>query len=570
MPGLTRWLSCILCACLLLMLAGAAGAQQVRTPAEAAVATAHPLATRAAIEILEAGGNAFDAAVAASAALAVVEPYGSGIGGGGFYLLHRASDGYQVMLDARETAPARARQSHYLRDGELDRDLSLNSAYAAGIPGTPAALEHLAQRFGKLSLAEALAPAIRYARDGFEVNDRYRMLAGFRHEQLRRHARTAALFLKDNDVPPLGHLIVQADLARTLEIIAEHGAKGFYLGELGTRLVEAVAEAGGVWDRNDLSGYRVIEREPIITHYHDMRVVSASPPSSGGIVVGQALQILEQFDLNRLDSVTRKHLIAEALRYAYRDRAAYLGDPDFVQIPVQRLLDADYMAGLADKIRLDRATPSASLGVDFHQGGMGGDTTHFSILDGEGNRVAATLSINYPFGTGIIAGDTGVLLNNELDDFALKPRTPNVYGLVGDEANKLEPGKRPLSSMTPTFLETGDKVAILGTPGGSRIISMVLLAALEFQRGGLPRDWVAAPRFHHQFLPDEIQHEPGALGVAEQAGLQQLGHALNDIGRQYGDMQAILWHRPTNLVFAASDPRGEGSAETLRLQQRGN
>lgn len=555
--------------CGLLFVMAAPVSAQSRAPEQAAVASAHPLATQAGIEILEAGGNAFDAAVAVTATLAVVEPYGSGIGGGGFYLLHQARDGRQIMLDARETAPADARQTHYLRQGELDRDLSLNSAYAAGIPGTPAALEHLAKHYGKLPLAQTLAPAIRHAREGFEANDRYRMLAGFRLEQLRTQPQAAAIFLKDNEVPPPGHRIVQSDLATTLEIIADQGAAGFYLGELGERLVRAVADVGGVWSRNDLVGYRVIEREPIVIRYRNMRMVSASPPSSGGIVAGQALQILEQFDLDRFDSVTRKHVIVEALRQAYRDRAAYLGDPDFIQIPVQRLLDHEYTAGLADKIQLDSATPSTSLGVDFHQSGLGGDTTHFSILDGEGNRVAATLSINYPFGTGIVAGDTGILLNNELDDFALKPRTPNVYGLIGDEANKLEPGKRPLSSMTPTFLETDDKIAILGTPGGSRIISMVLLAALEFYRGGLPRDWVAAARFHHQFLPDEIQHEPGALSAYEQAGLQYLGHTLKDIGRQYGDMQAILWHKPTNLVFAASDPRGEGSVEILQIREAG-
>ncbi|MEX2515322.1 MAG: gamma-glutamyltransferase [Gammaproteobacteria bacterium] len=532
------------------------------SPAEAAIASAQPLATAVGINILAAGGNAFDAAIAVTATLAVVEPYSSGIGGGGFYLLHRARDNHQIMLDARETAPRLTRQRDFLDTaGNLDRNISINSALAAGIPGIPAALEHLASRYGRLPLQTTLAPAIEYAREGFPVTERYRRLAGYRLEVLRRDPETAKVFLHNNDIPPPGHVIKQPALAATLMTIADQGAAGFYQGKLADRLAQSVTLAGGHWTREDLLEYRVIERAPIVTQYHNIRIVSAPPPSSGGIVMGQALNILEQFDLSGLDSVGRKHLVVEAMKRAYRDRAVYLGDSDFVDVPVTRLLDKRYAEGLALGIDPQRATPSAELPPGEASVGIGEDTTHFSILDRDGNRVAATLSINLPFGTGILAGDTGVLLNNELDDFALKPSAPNAYGLVGDEANKIEPGKRPLSSMTPTFLETADKVAILGTPGGSRIISMVMLGALEFANGGLPREWVATPRYHHQYLPDVIQHEPAALTAAEQSGLKSLGHELSDIGRMYGNMQAILWHKPTNLVFAASDPRGEGSAE---------
>lgn len=529
-------------------------------PAEAAIASAHPLATRAGVEILEAGGNAFDAAVAVTAALAVVEPYSSGLGGGGFYLLHQARDGRQMMLDARETAPLLARQSDYLdAGGELDRELSINSIHAAGIPGIPAALDKLARDYGQLSLKQTLAPAIRYAREGYLVGETYRKLAEYRFEVLRRHPETAAIFLDEGKVPGAGFRLRQPALADTLEAIAERGRHPFYQGRIAKRLIKAVTAKGGKWLAKDLATYEVRERRPIVSHYHDIRVVSAPPPSSGGIVLGQALNILEQFDLDGMDPVTRTHVIVEAMRRAYRDRAAYLGDSDFVHVPVQRLLDPDYAAGLANTIDLDQATDSDTMPPFGAQANAGMDTTHFSIIDTEGNRVAATLSINLPFGNGMVAGDTGVLLNNELDDFALQPMEPNAYGLVGGEANAIRPGKRPLSSMTPTFLETDDKVAILGTPGGSRIISMVLLGTLGFADGTLPSRWVLQPRYHHQYLPDVIQHEPEAIPSSLMNGLRRLGHHFKDVGREYGDMQAILWHKPTNTVFAASDPRGEGA-----------
>jgi len=290
-----------------------------------------------------------------------------------------------------------------------------------------------------------------------------------------------------------------------------------------------------------------------------MTVVSAAPPSSGGVVLLTMLHILQQFDLGRLSEADRIHLLVEAMRRAYRDRAQYLGDPDFVSMPLRRLLSPDYAAGLAAGIRLDRATPSSALpGVAGLSGGR--DTTHFSILDREGNRVAATLSINYPFGSGFVPPGTGVLLNDEMDDFSAKPGVANVYGLVGAEANAIAPEKRPLSSMTPTFLESDKGIAILGTPGGSRIISMVLLAALEYAAGRSPKAWVTRPRFHHQYLPDEIQLEPGALDEGVLRALRSKGHRLKELENPYGNMQAILWDKREGRVLAASDPRGNGRA----------
>ena len=538
-------------------------------PGQVAIATAHPLATQAGLEIIRQGGNAFDAAVAISATLAVVEPYSSGLGGGGFWLLHRADDGMQIMIDGRETAPGAAKSELYLdKKRKMKPGATLNGPLAAAIPGAVAGLVHLNEKYGRLALAQNFAPAIRYASEGFPVSEHYRRLAGYRLETLRASKDAARIFLQDNDVPSPGYKIVQTDLARTLKLIALRGSAGFYRGGVAEKLVTEVKDHGGVWSLPDLDDYRVVERTPVVTYYHDIRVISAAPPSSGGLMLAQILKMLELFDLDQYDNVTRKHLIIEAMRRAWRDRAAYLGDPDFVTIPTERLLDREYLEGLALSIDVSRASTNEELGVMPANNPVGADTTHFSVLDSEGNRVAATLSINLPFGSGFVAAGTGILLNDEMDDFSVLPMQPNAYGLVGDEANSIAPGKRPLSSMTPTFLETEDKVAILGSPGGSRIISTVLLGILDFAAGNAPRSWVSLPRFHHQYLPDEVQFEAGGLSVQERAGLQNLGHHLKEEDRKFGNMQAILWYKPRNLVFAASDPRGEGEAVVTTIIPR--
>ncbi|MBD3669878.1 MAG: gamma-glutamyltransferase [Gammaproteobacteria bacterium] len=543
----------------LLFLVGACA--QSDTPPAAAVATAHPTATEAGHRIMAAGGNAFDAAVAVSATLAVVEPYSSGIGGGGFWLLHRADDGQQLMIDGRETAPLAAHRDMYLDEqGKVVDGLSIDGPLAAGIPGVPAALVHLSERYGKLTLKQSLAPAIEAAREGFVVTEHYRRMTGFRLEALRRSADAAAIFLHENEVPPLGHIIKQSDLARTLEAMAEHGRAGFYQGPVAKALVEGVRAEDGIWQLEDLDQYKVVEREPITGRYHDFKLISASPPSSGGIALAEMLNILEGNELDKLDSVTRKHLIVEAMRRAYRDRAEYLGDTDFVDVPVAKLTDKAYARQLTDTILRDEATPSASLKPVAVED-EGPHTTHFSILDKAGNRVSATLSINYPFGACFVPPGTGVLLNDEMDDFSSKPGVPNAYGLVGAEANAIAPGKRPLSSMSPTFVEGPDGVAILGTPGGSRIITMVLLGLLDYTEGGEPESWVSVGRYHHQYLPDAIQHEPGALSEEEKTQLQLMGHQLKEISYRYGNMQAILWDKKGKRVLAASDPRVEGKAE---------
>lgn len=526
-----------------------------------AVASAHPLATAAGVEILREGGNAFDAAIAVSAALGVVEPFSSGFGGGGFWLIHRAADGKQVMIDGREKAPALAHERMY-RDAQdnVIRDASLKGPLAAGIPGMPAGLVHLAEHYGRLPLRQSLAPAIRYAEQGFKVTSRYHRLTAYVTGTLRQYPAAAGTFLQEGKAPRIGHLVRQEALARTIEAIAESGLDGFYKGPIAQRMVREARKYGGIWSLDDLSAYRIVEREPIVVNYRDVRIVSAPPPSSGGIVMAQALRILEQFDLNAMSSVQRKHHIIEAMRRGFRDRAVFLGDPDFVDVPVARLLDDSYLEGLALTIDPARATPSDILGNGPVLSQIGTQTTHFSVLDKEGNRVAGTLSVNTLFGSCFVAEGTGVLFNNEMDDFSVKRLTPNAYGLIGDEANAIAPGKRPLSSMTPTFLETSEQIGIVGTPGGSRIISMVMLAALDFTDGGLPQSWVSLRRFHHQYQPDQVQFELHGLTEFEQQGLSGLGHELREISRRYGNMQAILWDRTEDRVYSASDPRGEGLA----------
>ncbi|MGZ5008843.1 MAG: gamma-glutamyltransferase [Methylobacter sp.] len=547
-------------AALFLILAFSA-AQVYADGTKAAIASAHPLATAAGFEVLDKGGNVFDAAVAVSATLAVVEPSGSGLGGGGYWLLHREQDGFETMIDGREKAPLAAHQAIFLdKSGKVIPRLSLDGALAAAIPGLPAALVHLSEKYGRLPLAESLKPAIRAAETGFAIGEKHRKLLKFRIDTIKKHAPTANIFLAGGDIPKAYSILRQPDLARTLTQLAESGRDGFYDGEVADKLVDGVNMAGGIWTKQDLAAYQVVEREPVKGSYNGITITSAAPSSSGGIVLIEALNILSGYDLKQVDELTRKHLIVEAMRRAYHDRALYLGDPDFTDMPVKRLLNEDYAAGLRASLRSDKALPSTMLSGDIQAQAEGTNTTHFSIIDEQGNRVAATLSINFPFGAGFVAPGTGVLLNDHMDDFVSLPGAMNGYGLVGGVANAIAPGKRMLSSMTPTFLDDGQHVAALGTPGGSRIISMVLLAALDFAQGHEPDSWVRVPRFHHQFMPDKVEYEKGAITQNELAGLAAMGHQLKEARYNYGDMQAVQWNRTTHQLMAASDRRGEGRA----------
>ncbi len=534
-------------------------------PGQWAIATAHPLATKAGEDILAAGGNAFDAAVAVSAALAVVEPSGSGLGGGGFYLLHEADSGRKVFVDAREKAPLESDPDMYLdADGEVVAERLRSHPLAAGIPGIPAALEHLSKNYGRLPLSDALQPALVYARDGFKVDAKLARYVRFRAKGLASWPASAQIFLPQGKPLAQGDQLVQADLAKTLERIAVFGAAGFYQGRVADQMVEAVREAGGIWSAKDLTEYSVVERFPVILDYRGWQIVSAPPPSSGGLVLGLMFNMLSGDDWAALDQGQRDQLSIEAMRRAYYDRARFMGDSDFVDVPSRTLLSRKYAQRWRSTFDDKAASSSAALPEVGGKAGQGEDTTHFSILDAQGNRVAATLSINYMLGSTFVAAGTGVLLNNEMDDFVAKPGEPNGYGLVGGLANAIEPGKRMLSSMTPTFIEGADKIAIVGTPGGSRIITMVYQAINGVIDGRSAKSIVAEPRMHHQYLPDVVEYEPGGLTPQRRGELQKRGYTLKEMSRQYGNMQLVIWDQKRGRVEAASDPRGVGHAAVGR------
>ncbi|HXQ63762.1 MAG TPA: gamma-glutamyltransferase [Steroidobacteraceae bacterium] len=543
----------------LLSLACAPALAGAPLPPKAAIASSHPLATQAGLDMLARGGNAFDAAIAVSAVLAVVEPASSGVGGGGFYLLHLGADGHDVMVDARETAPAAATRDMYLGpNGRPRPGASTEGPLAAGIPGEPAAWQWLARKYGHLPLAVSLAPAIRAAREGFPLYARLANAIHVKQAQLARSADTASVFLLKGQPPPVGALIRQPDLARTIALIAGSGSNAFYRGKFAAQLVAHVRHDGGIWSEADLAGYRIVERMPITTHYRNATLVMAAPPSSGGVVIGEALNILAGYDLGGLDATTRRHLTIEALRHAYRDRAEYLGDPDFVKMPLEQLLSPDYAAGQRNSIRLDRATPSETLRPAF-TGEESQSTTHFSVLDREGNRVAATVSVNLFFGATYMAPGTGMILNDTMDDFAVAAGVPNAFQLVGADANAIAPGKRPLSSMTPTFVDTDRGMLIIGSPGGATIISNLTFSVLNWLDGKSAAEIVSAPRIHHQYVPDIVLLEPGALTAEERTQLEKLGHHLREARNQWGNSQAITWEYGSGKVEAASDPRGYGA-----------
>jgi gamma-glutamyltranspeptidase / glutathione hydrolase len=521
----------------------------------AMVVAAEPQAAAAGKAVLDAGGNAFDAAAATALALGVVEPESSGIGGGGFFLLYIAKDKRYVMIDARETSPKLARHGEVYRTQS-----SIDGPQAAGVPGLIAGIDRLITHYGRLDRQRDTAAAIRLARDGFAATPRYRRLATWRRDVLRRSA-AQRIYLDHGQVPALGQRIHQPALAETLTRFAHLGARDFYRGQTAGRLVADMRRDGGLIRLPDLAAYRAIERRPRQFDWHGYHIVAASLPSSGGQVLAEIFGMLRHDNLKAMKTVDRDHLLIEAMKRAYRDRNADLGDPAFVHIP--NLLNPARLTRMRASIRMNRATPISELGpapayMD------GNNTTHFSIIDHDGNMVSATLSVNYGFGSGYVSPSTGILLNDEMDDFATRPGEPNVYGLVQGKANAVAPGKRMLSSMTPSIVIGPKRTFIVGTPGGSRIISMVMLASLGFMLDETPpASWVAAPRFHDQFLPDEVQYEKGAFSPAVAAELERRGHHLKQVG-QYGNMQAILWNRATGKLTGLPDPRGEGQAVTSR------
>ncbi len=525
---------------------------------KAGIATAHPLATKAGYEILEMGGNAFDAAVTVSAVLSVVEPYSSGLGGGGFFLLHNAEDGQSVFVDAREKAPSMADRDMYLdENGDVLRTASLNGPLASGIPGLPAALHHVANNHGSMPLYKLLEPAIRLARDGFPAYERLITALNVAKKSRTLSPKFKAVFMPNDQLPEVGQLIKQPELAKTLEIIASNGHDGFYKSFFTQKMIDEARQDGSIWLADDFKNYSVVEREPIKVNFLGAQLTTAPPPSSGGTTIATILNIISEFDFIEMDISTRTHLVVESMRRAYRDRAFFLGDPDFVDVPIKKLTSKEHASILAQSIDMNAATPIHEDDQldEKYAWNEGSHTTHFSILDMDGNRAAVTQTINTWFGSGYMLPSSGLILNNEMDDFSAKPFAPNRYGLVHGEQNSIQPNKRMLSSMTPTFIESEKGLAILGTPGGARIITMVLLSILDYFEGGTAETMTATKRFHHQFLPDVIRYEKDAFTEETITILESKGHTLQEIS-SYGNMQVVTWEKDSGDVSSSSDPRG--------------
>ncbi|MED6343628.1 MAG: gamma-glutamyltransferase [Pseudomonadota bacterium] len=525
---------------------------------KAGIATAHPLATKAGYEILEMGGNAFDAAVTVSAVLSVVEPYSSGLGGGGFFLLHNAEDGQSVFVDAREKAPSMADRDMYLdENGDVLRTASLNGPLASGIPGLPAALHHVANNHGSMPMYKLLEPAIRLARDGFPAYERLITALNVAEKSRTLSPKFKAVFMPNDQLPEVGQILKQPELAKTLEIIASNGHDGFYKSFFTQKMIDEARKDGSIWLADDFKNYSVVEREPIKVNFLGAQLTTAPPPSSGGTTIATILNIISEFDFIEMDISTRTHLVVESMRRAYRDRAFFLGDPDFVDVPIKKLTSKEHASILAQSIDMNAATPIHEDDQldEKYAWNEGSHTTHFSILDMDGNRAAVTQTINTWFGSGYMLPSSGLILNNEMDDFSAKPFAPNRYGLVHGEQNSIQPNKRMLSSMTPTFIESEKGLAILGTPGGARIITMVLLSILDYFEGGTAETMTATKRFHHQFLPDVIRYEKDAFTEETITILESKGHTLQEIS-SYGNMQVVTWEKDSGDVSSSSDPRG--------------
>jgi gamma-glutamyltranspeptidase/glutathione hydrolase len=531
-------------------------------------------ATRAGVEMLAAGGNAVDAAVATAFALGVTQPYSMGIGGGGFVLL-RLSGGEVAAIDARETAPAAADRDMYVREG-VPEDASLAGPLAVGTPGLVAGLALTLERYGSKSLAEVLAPAIRLAEQGFAIGPGHaRLLERMRGYGLpERFPETGRIqFPPPGTRAEPGRRLVQEDLARTLRLLARDGPDAFYRGAIAEAIAGDMKGRGGLLTREDLTGYRPKLREPVRGSYRGHEILSFPPPSSGGAILVEILNILEGLDLaaRGAGSSAGLHRIAEAMKLAFADRATYFGDPDFVEVPVAQLTAKAYAADLRARInpawwrRAPWTWGRGEVAIRVRGPGLPLDdsgTAHFSVTDGEGNAVAVTGTINTAFGSGITVPGTGILLNNEMDDFAKAPNRPNVYGLVDTRgANAIAPGKRPLSSMTPTILlREGRPFMVTGSPGGPRIITAVLLSILNVIDYGMDiQEAVSAPRFHHQWVPDVLFVER-AIPEDVVQGLRRRGHAVEVSPRNWSSAQAIAIDPESGWQMGGTDPRSDGLA----------
>ena len=517
-------------------------------------------AARIGVEILDRGGNAVDAAVAVGFALAVTYPRAGNLGGGGFMVIHLAKDNRDIAIDYREAAPAAATESMFLdAQGNPDPKKSRDSGLAVGVPGTVAglALAHEKYGSGKLSLADLIAPALRLAQDGFPVEDDTADSLPVSRERLARWPSSKNIFFIGDRTLGEGERLIQSDLADTLSAIAKDGPRAFYQDHIAQRIADAVTRAGGVMTAADLANFHAIERPVVRGTYRGYDIVSMPPPSSGGVHLIEMLNILEGYDLGKLGRGAESlHLMIEAMKRAYADRAAFMGDPDAVKMPIAGLIAKPYAASLRGSIT-DQATPSANIRAGKPADYEGRNTTHFSVIDRDGNAVSNTYTLNFSYGLGLVADGTGVLLNNELDDFTAKPGTSNAFGLVGYTANLPGPNKRPLSSMSPTIvLKDGKPVLITGSPGGSRIITTVLQVITNVIDFHMPvADAVSAPRLHQQWQPENVFVEPGFAPSALDA-LKQRGHIITPT-RPASSANSIAV-TPQGIVGAA-DPRTRGA-----------
>ena len=520
------------------------------------VATEQELATQIGVDILKAGGNAVDAAVAVGFALAVALPNAGNIGGGGFMMVHDAKSGKDIALDFREVAPKGASRNMYLDDkGNVVDGKSLFTHYAVGVPGTVAGMTHALSRWGSMPLSTVMAPAIALADKGYPVSITLAKTLGQEKKNMGKWPATQAIFWKSGAPLQAGEPLVQKDLAQSLRLISQQGAKAFYQGDIAQKIAAEMAPHANAITLQDLRDYKVVEREPVRGTYRGYQIVTMPPPSSGGAHLLQILNMMERWPMKQwgADSAQSVHYMTEAMKLAYADRAEYLGDPDFVKIPLQGLISKRYADALAAGIKPQQAKPSQDIKPGKPQPYESDQTTHYSVVDKAGNAVAVTYTLNTNFGSGIVAKGTGILLNNEMDDFAAKPGVANAYGLVGGDANAVQAGKRPLSSMTPTLvLKDGKPALVTGSPGGARIITTVLQQIVNYIDYGMnPLEAAATPRFHHQWTPDELRIEKG-FSIDTLNLLQQWGHKVA-LKPAMGRTQTIEIRN--DLLLGASDPR---------------
>ncbi|WP_291072905.1 gamma-glutamyltransferase [Empedobacter sp. UBA5987] len=526
-----------------------------------AVVTAHPEASKVGVEILKKGGNAIDASIAVQFALAVVYPNAGNIGGGGF-LVYRDSKGKTDALDYREKAPLKASEDMYWdKNGNAITDLSLYGQFAAGVPGTVDGMVKAHEKYGKLNWKELVQPAINLAQKGFKITKQQASELTNKHNDfVKYNSKTNALTSKSSWKE--GDLLVQKDLANTLKLIQQKGRAGFYEGKTADLIVKEMKRGNGIISHEDLKQYQSVWRTPVSGNYKGLKVISMPPPSSGGIALVSLFQSIEDYPINKwgFQADSTIQVMVEAERRVYADRAEHLGDPDFIKVPQKQLLDKSYNVSRMKDFSFDKATPSSAIKAGKIIGKESMETTHYVIVDKDGNAASVTTTLNNSYGSLVVVEGAGFLLNDEMDDFSVKPGTPNLYGLVGGKANAIEPSKRMLSSMTPSILEKDGKLfMVVGTPGGSTIITSVFQAILNVVDFGMTmQEAVAAPRFHHQWLPDQIDYEPNAISENVRESLKQKGYTLKE-RKPYGRVEGILVNID-GTYQAGADPRGDDKA----------